>query len=50
MFDLGVVVVDENEHAPEFPVKYIVVNVSEEARIGDVINLDPYLARDEDAG
>nr|CAB3264692.1 protocadherin 18-like [Phallusia mammillata] len=50
MVNLEVEVLDVNEHAPAFPVKYAIANVSEEAQIGDVISLDRYLARDRDAG
>ncbi|XP_076816859.1 protocadherin-10-like [Clavelina lepadiformis] len=43
-------IIDVNEHAPIFPVKYILINVSEDAQIGDVISLDRYRAYDKDAG
>ncbi|CAK8690975.1 unnamed protein product [Clavelina lepadiformis] len=47
---LDVEIIDMNEHAPIFPVKYILINVSEKAKIGDVISLDQYKAYDKDAG
>ncbi|XP_078488561.1 protocadherin-18-like isoform X2 [Ciona intestinalis] len=50
MVYLDVVIIDVNEHVPEFPSRYILVNVSEDARPGDVISLDKYQAMDRDAG
>ena len=49
MIEINAEISDENEFPPTFSASYAVVNVSENAKIGDLFDLDHCRATDKDS-